>query len=191
MTHVGYEKLLHMIQLKYFWPHMGNDIKDFCKGCVLCCIFKSTNQGVTSVGTPRLVLTPRSCWQIDVVSGLNPVQGHRSFLTMIDMYTGYVIAVPLKYETTAEISKIIENSIIKIFGIPKEISSDNAANLTGIEMRQLCSFYNIYYRNTVPYSPTSHALVEIANRYLVQLCRIFADQFNSNWGNVLTLSTPT
>ncbi len=53
--------------------------------------------------------------QIDVVSGLNPVQGHRSFLTMIDMYTGYVIAVPLKHETTAEISKIIENSIIKTF----------------------------------------------------------------------------
>ncbi len=31
MTHVGYEKLLHMIQLKYFWPHMGNDVKDFYK----------------------------------------------------------------------------------------------------------------------------------------------------------------
>jgi len=189
MTHVGYEKLLHLIQMKYFWPNMSADIKDFCKGCVLCSIFKSTNQGMTVVGTPRLVLAPRACWQIDIVSGLTNVQGQKSFLTMIDMYTGFVIAVPLKNENTSEIAKIIENYIIKVFGPPKEISSDNAANLTGIEMRTLCKFYNIFYRNTVPYSPTSHALVEIANRYLVQLCRIFADQFNSNWVNVLTLST--
>jgi hypothetical protein len=116
------------------------------------------------------------------------VNGQKSFLTMIDLYTGFVIAVPLKAETTIEIAKIVENYVIKIFGPPKEISSDNAANLTGPAMKKLCAFYNIFYRTTVPYSPTSHSLVEIANRYLVQTARIFADQYATNWVNVLTLS---
>ncbi|MFN9906169.1 MAG: transposase family protein, partial [bacterium] len=110
---------------------------------------------------------------------LNAVNGQKSFLTMIDMYTGFVIAVPLKSETTPEIAKIVENYLIKIFGPPSEISSDNAANLTGPAIKKLCAFYNIKYRNTVPYSPTSHALVEIANRYIVQLMRIFSDQFQT------------
>jgi hypothetical protein len=108
---------------------------------------------------------------------------------MIDMYTGFVIAVPLKSETTPEIAKIVENYLIKIFGPPSEISSDNDANLTGPAMKKLCAFYNIKYRNTVPYSPTSHALVEIANRYIVQLMRIFSDQFQTHWPNVICLAT--
>jgi hypothetical protein len=65
-------------------------------------------------------------------------------------FFGFVIAVPLKSETTPEIAKIVENYIVKIFGPPSEISSDNAANLTGPAMKKLCAFYNIKYRNTVP-----------------------------------------
>jgi hypothetical protein len=107
---------------------------------------------------------------------------------MIDLYTGFVIPVPLKGETTVDIARIVENNLIKVFGPPTEISSDNAANLSGPAMKKLCTFYNIRYRNTVPYSPTSHALVEIANRYIVQLLRIFSDQFQSQWPDVICLA---
>jgi hypothetical protein len=41
-------------------------------------------------------------------------------------FFGFVIVVPLKSETTPEIAKIVENYIVKIFGPPSEISSDNA-----------------------------------------------------------------
>jgi hypothetical protein len=187
-THVGVPKLLYLIKLKYFWKNMLQDVKSFTQGCVLCQIFKPSLTGPTEIGTPRLVLEPGACWQIDIVSGLPSVNGSKSFLTMIDMFTGFVVAVPLKNETTLEIAKIVENNLIKIFGTPKEISSDNAANLAGPPMKKLCAFYNISYRTTIPYSPTSHSLVEIANRYLVQLARIFADQFATAWVNVLTLS---
>ena len=56
---------------------------------------------------------------------------------MVDMYTGFSIAVPLKYETSKEISQIFENYVVKIFGPPQTVSSDNASNLQGIEMRKL------------------------------------------------------
>ena len=77
------------------------------------------------------MLKAAKCWQIDVCSGLNAVNGQKSFLTCVDLYTGFVIAVPLKGETTSEIAKIVENYIVKIFGPPSEISSDNAPNLSG------------------------------------------------------------
>ena len=82
------------------------------------------------------------------------------------MFTGYCVAVALKGETSKDIAFALESSIIKHFGPPKEISSDNAANLTGPEMKKLTKFYNINYRNTIPYSPQSHGLVEAQNRYL-------------------------
>ena len=188
MSHAGAEKMFELIQLKYVWSNMRDDIQSFSKGCILCQIYKTANTGPNEIGTPRPVLEAGKCWQIDICSGLNSVNGKKSFLCMIDLYTGFVIPVPLKGETTVDIARIVENNLIKVFGPPSEISSDNAANLSGPAMKKLCSFYNIRYRNTVPYSPTSHALVEIANRYIVQLIRIFADQFQSQWPDVICLA---
>lgn len=154
----------------------------------MCQIFKSSTEGQTEVGTPRIVLEPAKYWQIDVCSGLISVRGYKSYLNIVDMYTGYAIPVPLKGETSVDIAKALETNLIKIFGPPIEISSDNAANLTGPPVRKLCDFYNIKYRNTVPYSPTSHALVEISNRYITQLMRIFSDQFQVDWTETICMA---
>jgi hypothetical protein len=107
---------------------------------------------------------------------------------MIDMYTGYAVPVALKGETTEDIARVVEQYIIKPFGPPVEISSDNARNLGGGPMKKLCAFYGIKHRQTIPYSPISHGLVESANRYITQLVRIFSDQFQANWPDVLTIA---
>jgi hypothetical protein len=107
---------------------------------------------------------------------------------MIDMYTGYAIPVALKGETTEDIARVVEQYIIKPFGPPVEISSDNARNLGGGPMKKLCAFYGIKHRQTIPYSPISHGLVESANRYITQLVRIFSDQFQANRPDVLTIA---
>ncbi len=54
-------------------------------------------------------------------------------------------------------------------------------------MKKLCAFYGIKHRQMIPYSPISHGLVESANRYITQLVRIFSDQFQANWPDVLTI----
>ncbi len=42
----------YMIQLKYFWPHMGNDIKDFCKGRL---------QSIALPGVPMMIFSGILC----------------------------------------------------------------------------------------------------------------------------------
>ena len=138
--HSGAKKLASLIKLTYYWKNMEEDCKKFCAGCVLCSIHKSDLTGKTQLGEMRLPLYPGSAWQIDVVSGLPTVLQFKSFLNMVDLYTGFSIAVPLKYETSKEISKIFEGNIVKIFGPPQTVSSDNASNLQGIEMRKLLNF---------------------------------------------------
>ena len=121
-------------------------------------------------------MKPKFCWQIDICSGLTKIDGHQSFLCIVDdMFSGYVVPVALRNETSATIAKTIEQNIIKPFGVPAEISSDNAANLNGLEVVKLCKFYEINRRLTTAYSPESHSLVEVCNKLLAQLMRIFSD----------------
>ena len=180
--------MLASVKLRYFWKTMTHDIAEFCKGCIMCQIFKSSTTGKSEIGTPRTVLRPNSCWQIDVCSGFPPVKGQTSFLNMVDIYTGYVVPVCLKGETSEDIARAVENFLIKPFGPPMEISADNAANLNGPAMKKLLKFYNIKFRQTVAYSPESHSNVEISNRYVTELIRIFSDQFQCTWPNALTMS---
>jgi hypothetical protein len=180
--------MLASVRLRYFWKDMTHDIAEFCKGCIMCQIFKTSTTGKSEVGTPRAVLRPNSCWQIDVCSGFPPVKGQTSFLNIVDIYTGYCIPVCLKGETSEDIARAVENFLIKPFGPPLEISADNAANLNGPAMKKLLKFYNISFRQTVPYSPESHSNVEISNRYVTELIRIFSDQFQCTWPNALTMS---
>ncbi len=130
-THAGAKKMQLTIQWKYYWKEMRKDIREFCAGCVLCSIYKTSSQGKVELGTPRKILNPGHTWQIDICSGLIKVRGQNSFLCMVDMYTGYAIPVALKGETTEDVAKVVEQYIIKPFGPPAEISSDNARNLGG------------------------------------------------------------
>ena len=188
-THGGPKKLFAAIRLKYFWKKMYEEIREFCKGCVLCSIFKHDTTGKSQIGVPRFVQKPLIMWQMDVVKGFPTAAGYIGYINFVDMYSGYTIPVPLKTENSVEIAKALEEHVIKPFGVPMEISSDNAQNLQGPSIRKLLNFYNIQQRLTVPYSPESHALVEIQNRYLTELTRIFSDQFQCHWYQALTLSS--
>jgi hypothetical protein len=95
----------------------------------------------------------------------------------------------LKNENSKTIAQVLDEHLIKVFGPPREISCDNAANLSGPEVKKLLAFYNVKLRRTVPYSPESHSLVENSNRYLIELIRLFSDQYKTTWPNVLSLAT--
>ena len=167
------------------------DIDEFAKGCILCAVFKHSSTGKGEIGVPRKVLNPRHTWQMDIVNGMGQVKGYIAYITFVDVYSGYVVPVALKSETSAAIAQAIEKSIIKVFGPPDSISSDNAANLSGIEIRKLLAFYNINRQYTTPYAPESHGLVENCNRFITQLTRIYSDQFRAPWIDVLTLAAVT
>jgi hypothetical protein len=101
------------------------------------------------------------------------------------MFTGFCVPIPLRNENSETIALLLDSYIFKIFGPPKVISSDNAANLSGPAVQKLFKFYGI---KTVPYSPQSHGLVEITNKNITRLLKIFTEQFNCTWHDVLTLS---
>jgi Integrase core domain len=142
------------------------DCENFVRGCMLCSIEKIKNEPKSVYGTSKFVSKCKSHWSMDIVSGLPSVDGSTSYLTFVDLYSGYCVAVPLKKENSAEIADCIERCILRPFGRPIEIHSDNAANLNGPEIKKLLDFYGIKRVFSTPYSPTSHSLVEIQNKLL-------------------------
>jgi hypothetical protein len=187
-THAGHRKMLATIKQKFIWKNMNDSVLTFAKGCTLCSIHKHNPMGKIEIGIPRKVLTPLTHWQMDIVSGLIGVKGKSSFINFIELFSGYSVPVPLTSETSDKIADIIENHIFKPFGIPIEISADNAANLGGPAIVERLNFYNVTLRRTVPYSPESHSNVENSNRFLVEMLRLLCDQYECSWVEALPLA---
>jgi len=189
-THSGYRKLAEVIQLNYHWKTILSDCMEFTKSCLLCNAMKSSHKSKLGViGSSPYFPFVGYCWEMDILSGLVSVNGFNQLLVCVEKVSGYCVPIPLRIATSEKIAEALENTIIKNYGVIQVLSSDNASNLQGPEVKRLLKFYDIEQKLTTPYHPQSHGLVESTNKHLATLMRIFSYQFDTNWLNVLTLST--
>jgi hypothetical protein len=95
-THGGGKKLAATIQTCFHWKTLISDCHEFSRACILCSVMKHSNKGRGEFGVPHMALYPRHSWMIDVVFGLPSVGGYSSYLTMVDVFSGYVTCTALR-----------------------------------------------------------------------------------------------
>ena len=111
--------------------------------------------------------------------------GYKYILTVIDYFTKYVWAEPLK--DTQSLS--VKNAMIKITDesntMPKTFQADNGSEFKG-EFSDWTHSNNIDLIKTLSYSPTSNGLIENYNKQLRKVIREGTIRYNSlNWVNHL------
>ena len=67
------------------------------------------------------------------------VKGYQYFLTIGDIFSKYIQAVPLRDQTAPTIIKALSNSWIYVHGSPLYLLSDQGSNVDGEVMRELCN----------------------------------------------------
>ncbi|XP_049378028.1 uncharacterized protein LOC125842752 [Solanum stenotomum] len=82
---------------------------------------------------------PSVVWGMDFIGPIEPKasNGHRFILVAIDYFTKWVEAVTFKSMTKKVVVDFIHFNIICRFGIPKEIVTNNAANLNSRLMQEI------------------------------------------------------
>ena len=72
---------------------------------------------------------PFHTWGLDLIGLINPAsKGHIQILVVIEYFTKWVEAVPLKKATGLVVAKFIQEHIICRFGIPHKIVTDNGTH---------------------------------------------------------------
>ena len=83
---------------------------------------------------------PFVAWGMDVIEPIEPKasNGHRFILVAIDYFTKWVEAITFKALTKKAVVDFVHSKIICLFGIPRAIITDNAANLNSNLMKEVC-----------------------------------------------------
>ena len=96
----------------------------------------------------------RFSWlNIDIVGPFKSVEGYTHLLTIIDRYTRFPMAIPLKSTTAESVANAFIQNWLPLFGVASYITSDRGANFTSALFTQMAVLLGIKTIKTRAYSP--------------------------------------
>ncbi len=188
--HAGAKTLARMIRATYYVEQLEEQLIRFTGACAACNAYKADSTRKQETGHTPLPLKKASTWIFDLVTGLPPSHGQDSYLSILDPFSSFRIAVPCRLTITAQgIAKILREHVIMPFGIPNTLWSDGGPTmLKSEELQQFCKFYDIDIKVSAPYNAKGHGVVERSNRAITETVSALAEDFGLPWVKVLPLA---
>ncbi|KAK5854605.1 hypothetical protein PBY51_004785 [Eleginops maclovinus] len=179
--HLGYDKTLHRIMARFYWPGIRADVKRWCASCSEC-------QLVNPPATPKAPLRPLPLIEVpfervgmDLIGPLDrSARGYRFVLVLVDYATRYPEAVPLRNISAKSVAQALFHIISRV-GIPKEILTDQGTSFMSRTLRELYELLGVRSIRTSVYHPQTDGLVERFNKTLKNMVRKFVHEDSRNW----------
>lgn len=160
--HCGVEKTHSAIIARYYWPGMEDDIRKWIAQCPQCQARRATIKEKQEYN-PIEVTEPLELVGMDLVGKLNVTDGGNQYIcVMVDYFTKWAEAYPLKSKTADEVTNCILDFFYK-FGAPKRLLTDQGSEFRNKVNYGLCERLGIKRSLCSPYHPQTNGLVERLN----------------------------
>lgn len=181
--HLGIFKTYKRLSLKYFWPRMHRDVSNFISNCDICRSYKYPNHTTLgTMGRPKDCCRPFQMVSVDLVGPLPVSRNQNMFLlVVVCCFSKYCLLFPIRRATADIISKILEEKIFLVHGIPSTILMDNGRQFISNTMKSLFANYhipNVYY--TPLYTPQVNT-VERYNKTIITAVSSFIENDHRSW----------
>jgi hypothetical protein len=187
-THQSSYKMKWLISRSgYYWPTMLEDSLKYYKGCQACQRFRKIQMVPTSVMNPISKLWPFKGWGMDMVDKINPPssKGHQYILAIMDYFTKWVEAIPMKSVTSKDFVNFIKEHVIHRFGIPQTITTDGGSVFISEEFKKFTADVGIKLIRSSPYYAQPNGQAEASNQSLIKLIKRKIDEHPRCWHKVL------
>ena len=158
--HFGRKKTFSRLQAKFSWPRMWVEVKQFVTSCSLCQKFSTKDKARAPLQPLQVEGEPFSKVAFDLVGPLPKSRaGFRYILTMMDLFTKYPTAIPLKrVDNISVLDAMFE--IFSCYGLPKVLLTDQGSVFTSKLTHTMCDQFGIEKIQTSPYHPQSDGALE-------------------------------
>ena len=184
--HQGEKRTLLQIAGTFYWPGMGRDVAKWVKACLACRKRKTPRPMRSGITEAALATYPNETVAIDILGPFpRSERGNVVVLTMIDTFTRWPVAIPLKDKSSASIAEAIYKFWICEKSVPLKIISDQAREFISKGIKQLAQQMGTQMITTSGYNPTGNSSVERFHRYLNSSLSIVFEKVRANWDDYL------
>ena len=165
---------------------MYRDIKNWTRTCVACQSFKIQRHTVTPLSSFSTPDNRFSKLHHDLVGPLPVSQGYMYLLTIIDRFTQWPEAVPLREISAEQVANAFIANKISRFGVPATVTTDQGRQFESILWADLFKIIGIHRIRTTAYHPIANGLVECFHRQLKSALKVLPSSVH--WFNALPLT---
>ena len=184
--HQGVDRTYNSIRQKYFWPKMFSDIDIYVKSCTTCQRVKVNRHAQRAPLQPLPIGDVFSRLHIDILGPLKTSpEGYKYVLLVVDSFSKWCEAFPLKTQEASEVAKILYNEIICRYGAPSSLLSDRGTQFMSKLIKELCNIFQITKVQTSSYHPQTNASCERMNSFIWQTLRAYCKPDQSDWVQLL------
>lgn len=181
--HLGIFKTFKRLTLKYYWPGMHADVVKAITSCDTCIAHKHQNHATLGeMGRPKSCYRPFQMLSVDLVGPLPCTRKQNCYLLVITCcFSKYCLLFPIKRATAEIVTRILEENVFLVHGIPSTILFDNGKQFVSVTLKQMLDKYKVPNVHFTPkYSPHINT-VERYNKTIITAVSTFIDNDQRIW----------
>lgn len=180
--HPGVKRTIQRVRAKFYWPQMSGDVKQYVRECRVCQERKTPAGLRVPLAEVPGASRPFEQVSLDIVGPLpSTAAGNRYLLTIIDWFSRYAEAVPLKEQSAEETARAFVDTLILRHGAPERVLTDQGRNFTSELFRVVCKRLGIRKLQTTAYHPEGNGLVERLHRTLTDSLACIVRRDGRDW----------
>ena len=177
MAHIGRDKLFDLIASQVFSPGLSRVVSDVVRTCQRCQLYKSSAQRIAAPVRRIESRAPFELAAADLVMFPRTPRGFIGCLILVDHYSKWAVAVPVRRKTSAAAAVALEQRALPaLLRRPARLLTDNGGEFVGPEFQDVLKRWGIQQTFSTPYRPQSNGAVERLNRALGQELRMLSDR---------------
>ena len=187
--HNGFRRMYNVLKRQYYWPEMRKHILKHCKACHQCSL---QNQGPGELEFEHFNVpsVPMEFICMDLVGLISPQtsKGNKYMLTVIDMLTGYTMAVAIPDKRAETVCQAYRDHVYCIFGGSSRILTDNGTEFRSKEMKQICDELEIKQVFSPVCTPQANVRLEGWHRFLKSCIAKHIRGTDVEWDDLIPLA---
>ena len=180
LGHPGIERTRQTVSEKFVWPSLRQDVSKWARECLHCQRAKILRHTTPPIGEFQVPERRFEHLNLDLVT-MTPSNGFKYLLTIVDRFSRWPVAIPIKDMTTETILDAFAYGWVAQFGVPSSITTDRGAQFLSTAWSQLMQTWGIKSNTTTAYHPEANGLVERLHRRLKEALLACSHDHPEEW----------
>ncbi|GFW23789.1 transposon Tf2-8 polyprotein [Trichonephila clavipes] len=184
LSHPGIRRSVHLMKQRFVWPSISSDVAKWARHCLACQkskIHRHTRSPLSSFQEPSQRFDHV---HLDLIGPLPPSNGYTYCLTMIDRFSKWPEAQPLKDITAETVAEAFFSSWVSRFGTPAILTTDRGRQFESSLFKALSKLLGVQKCRTTGYHPQANGMIEELHRPLKSAIKCHATE---RWTEVLPI----
>ena len=180
-AHVGRDRVYQRLQKNYYWPGLYADVENWVNACSECASYKPPKPIWHGKLQPIRAGYPFHIVAMDLVSLQATPRGYRYVLTIIDLFTSWVEAVPLKGITAEEVADAFFKEVITRHCCPAQVLTDRGTQFTSELFQVLCARLGIKTLKISALHAQTNGKCERFHQFLKKALSLLVQRDQNEW----------